>query len=230
MRALSELDSFTAPRTLAFFSLGLIGLLEAHPSHGELKALLIKMAHNLVAQLHCERTPAWCWFESGLSYDNARLPEALLRAGSLLGDDSLVRCGLDALEWLCEVQTAPTGCFRPVGSESFDRGAYRLPEQFDQQPLEATATIDACEAAYQATNDKVWLERARLAYDWFLGENDLGALMVQANDGGCYDGLTPNGPNLNRGAESLLSFQLAAARMASLPSVSQEVTSIAAGG
>jgi hypothetical protein len=76
----------------------------------------------------------------------------------------------------------------------------------------------------------MWLDRARHAYDWFLGENDLGALMVQANDGGCYDGLTRNGPNLNRGAESLLSFQLAAARMAGLPLHSQEVTSIAAGG
>ncbi len=230
MRALPELDSFTAPRTLAFLTLGLTGLLEAHPSHGEIRGLLVKLAERLSSQLRCERTPAWCWFESGLSYDNARLPEALLRAGKMLGDQDMVRAGLDALEWLCEVQTAPTGCFRPVGSESFDRGAYRLPDPFDQQPLEATASVEAFEAAFAATRDPVWLDRARHAYDWFLGENDLGALMVQANDGGCYDGLTPNGPNLNRGAESLLSFQLAAARMASLPSSSQEVTSIAAGG
>ena len=229
-RALPELGAFGAPRTLAFLSLGLVGLLEARPDRAEVRDLLRSLAERLVSQLHCERKPAWCWFESGLSYDNARLAEALLRAGMALGDTHLVQSGLDALEWLCEIQTAPTGVFRPVGSDSFDRGAYRLPEPFDQQPLEATATVEACEAAFRASGQSVWLDRARSAYDWFLGENDLGALMVQANDGGCYDGLTRDGPNLNRGAESLLSFQLAAARMASLTMVGQEVTSIAAGG
>lgn len=230
MRALPELSGFSAPRTLAFFTLGLTGLLEANPSHPEIRDLLHSLADRLVSQLHCERQPAWCWFEAGLSYDNARLPEALLRAGMALDDQHLIRAGLDALEWLCEVQTAPTGCFRPVGSDGFNGGAYRPPEQFDQQPVEAAATVDACAAAFAATRESVWLDRARHAYDWFLGENDLGALMVQANDGGCYDGLTRNGPNLNRGAESLLSFQLAAARMSSLPLSTQEVTSIAAGG
>lgn len=230
MQVMPELPSFTAPRTLAFLSLGLVCLLDAHPGDRSLRDLLQTLADRLVSQLHCERKPAWCWFESGLSYDNARLAEALLRSGVALGDEHLVRSGLDALEWLCEVQTAPTGVFRPVGSESFDRGAYRLPQQFDQQPLEATAAIEACEAAFRASGQSVWLDRARAAYDWFLGENDLGALMVQAKDGGCYDGLTRNGPNLNRGAESLLAFQLAIVRMASLPRLGQEVTSIAAGG
>ncbi len=230
LRAMPELPSFTAPRTLAFLSLGLVCLMEAHPDDRDMRNLLQKLADRLVSQLHCERKPAWCWFESGLSYDNARLAEALLRAGAALGDGHLVQAGLDALEWLCDVQTAPTGVFRPVGSESFDRGAYRLPQQFDQQPLEATATIDACEAAFRASGQSAWLDRARCAFAWFLGENDLGAPMAQASDGGCYDGLTRNGPNLNRGAESLLSFQLAVVRMANLPQRGQEVTSIAAGG
>jgi len=228
MQAMPELSGFHAPRTLAFFVLGLTALDTAHPGNPEIRTLLSTLAHRLAKSLRCEQTQAWCWFEPGLSYDNARLPEAMLRAGIALSDKTLIRPALDALEWLCELQTAPSGCFRPVGSESFDRGPYILPLPFDQQPLEANATLEACQAALEATGDGVWLVRARHAFDWFLGENDLGVSLVQT-DGGCYDGLTPNGPNLNRGAESLLSFQLATVRMAAL-SASQSVTSIAAGG
>ncbi len=227
-QALPHVENFEAPRTLAFLTLGLTALDAGRPGDSGIRTLLSSLAHRLARQLRCERTPAWCWFEQGLSYDNARLPEALLRAGAALNDKTLIRPGLESLEWLCELQTAPSGCFRPVGSDSFDRGPYMQPSPFDQQPLEATATIEACQAAFEATGDTVWLDRAHHAYDWFLGENDLAASMVQA-DGGCYDGLTPNGPNLNRGAESLLSFQLATARMARL-SASESVTSLAAGG
>lgn len=228
LQALPELTAFPAPRTQAFLTLGLVALDTAQPGSTHIHTLMSSLAHQLARQLRCERTPAWCWFENGLSYDNARLPEALLRAGQALGDKTLIKPGLEALEWLCEIQTAPSGCFRPVGSETFDKGPYLQPSPFDQQPLEATATIEACQAAYEVSGDTVWLDRARHAYDWFLGENDLNLSMVQA-DGGCYDGLTPNGPNLNRGAESLLSFQLATVKMAAV-SASESVTSLAAGG
>jgi glycosyltransferase involved in cell wall biosynthesis len=227
-RVRPQLRAFDSPRTLAFLVLGLSAQCAAHPGDDATRALLSELAHRLARQLRCERTPVWCWFEQRLSYDNARLPEALLRAGVALGDKTLVRPGLESLEWLCQIQTAPSGCFRPIGSESFGHEPYGQPQPFDQQPLEATATLDACCAAYDATGDGIWMDRAVQAYNWFLGENDLGACMVQP-DGGCYDGLTPNGPNLNRGAESLLSFQMATLRMAAF-SASEGVTSLVAGG
>src|SRR3546814_2802110 len=80
---------------------------------------------------------------------------------------------------------------------------------FDQQPLEAQATIDACAVAYAATSDPRWIDEAMRAYHWFLGANDLDAPLASPRDGGCFDGLMPGGVNRNQGAESILALQLA---------------------
>jgi hypothetical protein len=107
-----------------------------------------------------------------------------------------------------EQQTTAKGQFRPVGSDSFGRHGEILP--FDQQPLEAWAAIDACVSAHNIEPaDRSWFEHARRAYRWFLGENDRGAALVDIQMGSCLDGVTPQGANLNVGAESLLAFQLA---------------------
>src|SRR5262249_47406321 len=107
---------------------------------------------------------------------------------------------------------SPSGCFRPVGNESFFR-PYERPAVFDQQPLEAAATIDACLAALDLTGDQNWRREAQRAFDWYLGENDLAAPLAIPETGGCYDGLAAHGLNLNQGAESILSYQLAACAM-----------------
>jgi uncharacterized protein YyaL (SSP411 family) len=176
------------------------------------RELLVEHGAALREVLAQGRRSSWLWFESVLAYDNARIPEAMLRAGRLLGDNGLIVDGLATLEWLCAKQTAPEGHFRAVGSESFGR-EYADPLPFDQQPLEAYATIEACEAAYAVTGEVRWAEIAAKAYAWYLGENDLGLRIATIGDGGCYDGLMPDRANLNQGAESVLSFQLAGCAM-----------------
>jgi hypothetical protein len=124
-----------------------------------------------------------------------------------LDEKPMIKKGLAALEWLCGVQSAPQGWFRPVGSCSLGKAAEdALP--YDQQPLEAAATIDACAAAFEASGDERWVAEALRAFDWFRGVNDLGAPLIAPEAGLCYDGLTMRGPNLNSGAESILSLQL----------------------
>jgi hypothetical protein len=44
------------------------------------------------------------------------------------------------------------------------------------------------------------------AVAWFLGDNDAGAVMWDAESGGGYDGLQIDGPNRNEGAESTLAL------------------------
>lgn len=211
-QAAAAARALTAPRTQAFCILGAAALLDAVPSHGLARELLTKFGSALRETLAEGRRSSWLWFESVLAYDNARLPEALLRAGRLLGDNGMIADGLATLEWLGGKQTAPAGHFRAVGSESFGR-EYADPLPFDQQPLEAYATIEACEAAYLATGEARWMEVADKAYAWYLGENDLGLRIATIGDGGCYDGLMPDRANLNQGAESVLSFQLAGCAM-----------------
>jgi hypothetical protein len=118
-----------------------------------------------------------------------------------------VEAGRQSLRWLMSMQISPSGCFRPVGTKSF--GVIRQrPEAFDQQPVEATATISACLSAWQVDRGAEWRAGAMRAFDWFLGENDLQTTLVDPDTGSCLDGLHPDRPNENKGAESALSYLL----------------------
>lgn len=219
-RITPHLDGFTALRTYAFLILGLSSLVRAEPGLSHERDLLQRLAGALADILGGFETEEWCWFEDNLTYDNARLPEALLKAGQLLDDDGMIQAGLRSLAWLCGKQTGRAGVFRAIGTGNFHK-TYSTQEAFDQQPLEATATIDACTAAFAATGDARWLTEARRAFDWFLGKNDLNVALADPMTGECYDGLTPSGPNLNRGAESVLSFQLAICAMQALERIAR---------
>ncbi|MES2453106.1 MAG: glycosyl transferase family 1, partial [Pseudomonadota bacterium] len=204
-----------SPRAQAFAMLGAAAMLGAHPGHELARNILERFSNDLLALVEEARRPEWEWFEIVLAYDNARLPEALIRAGMMLGRDDLLKCGLSTLGWIVAQQTSPEGRFRAIGTESFGR-AYEEPLPFDQQPLEAQATIDACSAAFRATGDVRWVEEAQRAYRWYLGQNDLDLPLATAQDGGCFDGLMPTGLNRNQGAESILALQLASCAISGL--------------
>ncbi len=92
----------------------------------------------------------WHWFEEELSYDNARLSHALIVSGRATGQEAVLNRGLETLRWLTEQQTTEKGHLRPIGSNGFyRRGGARA--NFDQQPIEAQATVAACLEAYRAT-------------------------------------------------------------------------------
>jgi glycosyltransferase involved in cell wall biosynthesis len=211
--ALPHTAGFTHLRSRAFLILGLCSLLRAQPALGAARARLAECGEALVAALDSAATAEWLWFEPRLTYDNARLPEALLRAGAVLSEPRFIEAGLHSLNWLAAAQTAPSGCFRPVGSESFGTDDIAL---FDQQPLDAVATIDACAAAFAVTRDKAWIAEAQRAFDWFLGENDLFVRLANPETGLCCDGLMREGANANTGAESVLAFQLGCCAMQEL--------------
>jgi len=197
-----------SPRARAFAMLGAAAMLDAHPGHTLSREILMRFGEELIELLDGNRRPEWSWFEIVLAYDNARLPEALLRAGMALGRSEFTSVGLETLEWIVGQQTSPEGRFRAVGTESFGR-EYAAPLQFDQQPLEAQATVEACVAAHEATGEPRWVDEAMRAYRWYLGANDLELPLASAQDGGCFDGLMPHGLNRNQGAESILALQLA---------------------
>src|SRR5260221_14460414 len=107
--------------------------------------------------------------------------------------------GLKSLRWLCDIQTAPAGHFRPIGSNGFNvRGGHR--SEFDQQPIEAHATLSACLEAYRATKDSAWSVEAQRAFEWFLGRNDLGLPLYDSATGGCPAGPPPPPPQKKKSA------------------------------
>lgn len=201
-----------SPRAQGFLILGASAMMSARPGNVHALAIIKTLGPHLYRLAEYSRRPDWAWFEAVLAYDNARLPQALLLAGAYLQDAQLLNCGFATLEWIVAVQSTPDGRFRAVGTESFSR-PYSHPLPFDQQPLEAHATIDAAETAWQISGDRKWLDVAQNAYCWFLGRNDLSMVLATPEDGGCFDGLTPTGVNQNQGAESLLALQLASCAM-----------------
>jgi glycosyltransferase involved in cell wall biosynthesis len=201
-----------SPRTWAFAMIAADAMLNAHPGHELSLALLRSLGKKLQALLADKRRPNWEWFEEVLAYDNARLCEALLRAGRRLDDATMHAEGLATLTWLDGVQANEDGQFRAVGTDSFGHH-YAPPLPFDQQPVEAWATIDAALVAHELTGDKRWAETARKAYSWYLGANDLSLPLGSSTDGGCFDGLMSDRVNLNQGAESVLAFQFACCAM-----------------
>lgn len=203
--AASALD-FGSPRAIAFALLGADFVLAGHPEHDLANRLLRSGAERLNALYGAAARPDWQWFEPVLAYDNCRLPEAMLRAGVRLERADVTACGVATLRWINDLQIAPHGHYRPIGSDCFGQ-AYALPRPFDQQPLEVWAAIDAASAAYDVTGDDIWLAHARRAYEWFTGANDRGVIVGDVLTGTSKDGINPRGLNLNEGAESVLAYQ-----------------------
>ena len=165
------------------------------------------LADRLMALFLASQREDWLWFEDVLAYDNARLSQALIQTGMATHTPRYVEVGLRSLRWLMSLQTTSSGHFRPVGSKSFGKIRHK-PDAFDQQPVEACATISACLVAWQADKGAEWLAGATRAFEWFLGENDLQTALIDPATGSCSDGLHPDRPNENKGAESVLSYLL----------------------
>jgi glycosyltransferase involved in cell wall biosynthesis len=212
--ALPATGAFHSPRAWAFTLLGLDAYCVV-AQDSQARELRHVLAEKLVALLAAVETKEWVWFEEVLAYENARLPQALIVTGLATGVLGYATAGLRSLRWLMKLQTTPAGLFRPVGSASFgDKRA--APRQFDQQPLEAAATISACLAALHAEGDPKWQADAERAFAWFLGSNDLGIPLVDLDTGSCRDGLHPERANENRGGESVVSYLLGLAEMRAL--------------
>jgi len=204
---------FNSPRACAFALLGLQEYLDSFPGDRAALSASDTLAGRL---LHCYRTNRsanWNWFEGSLAYSNARLPQALIRAGMRAASEEMISAGLEALEWLVAIQRCEIkGHFVPVGSQGFySKNSEKA--RFDQQPVEACGAVSACLQAYRATGKGRWRKEAWSAFNWFLGDNDLQIALYDPTSGGCRDGLHPDRANENQGAESTLSFLMALLEM-----------------
>jgi hypothetical protein len=192
-------------------------MLLAVPDHAAATALLVRTS-GVIADTARGRVP---WPETRLTYDNARLPEALLAAGALLDDGRLISIGLRLLEWLLRVETNGDH-FSFVPSTGWTPGEPR--PAFDQQPIEAAAMADACGRAWRLTGDPVWRVRTIGSAQWLMGRNDTGRVLYDRETGGTCDGLMEDSANENQGAESTLAGIAALQSAAMCATVSRRAT------
>ena len=188
----------------------ILGLAHGRPRRGwatEATEVLRDLAGRLADQQRANATHDWYWAEDQLAYDNARLPQALIAAGSRLGDDELLGEGLRALDWYSgEVgHRRPRSCATSAISNRQTRQPLH-PGSGDEQPLNAAALTEAQTEAFRATGSEAAARRAVRAFEWFLGRNRLDTAVYDFATGGCHDGLGETAVNVNEGAESTLAY------------------------
>jgi hypothetical protein len=185
-------------RALAFAALGAGEILLDRPNEWAARRLL----NDAVATIGADRPdPTWPWPEARLSYSNGSIAEALLIAGQALPDPVVASRGLHLLDFLLRTETRDGHLsVTPVGG----RGRFDVIPAFDQQPIEVAALADACARAFAMTADDRWRSGVRMAWAWFLGDNDTCIPMLDPHTGGGFDGLHRAARNLNQGAESTL--------------------------
>ncbi len=204
-KALRALEWLEYPLSEAYAMLGLAHAHSAAPSPAYAAGLRLLGARSL-ERLAASSDASWTWFDDAMTYDVARQPEGLIRAGMVLQHRPFLDAGALALDFYEKI-VLENEIFVPIGNAGwYVRGGQRA--RYDQQPLEAAAMVDAELAALDATGNLAYLRAAQAAIAWFEGRNSEG--IVMAHDGGCYDGLGSGAANRNMGAESTLAMLSAA--------------------
>jgi len=203
--SLAMLEGFSSPRAWAFALVGLHAYLERFPGDTNVRRIRGILGTRLYDRFAGHATEDWPWCEDTVTYDNAKLPNALILCGRYMPDPRMLEQGIASLAWLVRLQTSDDGSISLIGNDGWlSRDGSRA--KFDQQPVEAMSTIEACADAYLATQDPLWARCARRFLDWFTGSNETRSMIYDYQTGGCRDGLHADGPNLNQGAESTLSW------------------------
>lgn len=203
-KAVPQFERLQSIRSIANTIFGLYHYLKSHRTDDGMMELTHRLAHRLLREYEVHRHDDWHWFESLLAYDNALLPLAMLRAGELLNNALFRQVGFESMAFL-EKHTMSRGHLSLVGNEGWFKRDGMI-SQFDQQPVDAMATVLLFLEVYTNTGDPHYLRSVQTAFMWFLGENDLRMSLYDAETGGCGDGLERDGVNRNQGAESTLAY------------------------
>jgi len=204
-RSLQKVDGLNL-RGMAYALLGLHYYLDQYQGATEVRRHIARIGKDLAKAYHEYSSEDWRWFEPKITYANAIIPHALFLAAYRTENEEYKQVAETTLDFLLKIQIKEKH-LSIVGSNGwFPKGGEKA--DFDQQPIDASDLIEACKTAYRRTKKRIYLKYMRICFDWFLGDNDVGVPVYDFRTGGCCDGLTPSGTNLNQGAESTLSFLL----------------------
>ncbi|MCW4019428.1 MAG: glycosyltransferase [Candidatus Bathyarchaeota archaeon] len=203
-RAFKWASTFSSPRANAFSIMGLFHYQKAHPNDPNISRNMRILGDQLLRLYEKEALPDWQWFEPYLTYSNGRLPHALFLAYENTKEEKYLQVACNSLDFVLQVQMVD-GVFAPIGNRGwYMRGKERA--IYDQQSIEASSMTEAAIAAFQSTSKEEYRQAASRVFDWFLGGNLKGVKVYDSVTGGCCDGITPQGLNLNKGAESTVAY------------------------
>jgi len=203
-KAFKWVPTFTSPRAKAFSLLGLVYYHKAYLEDQNATSNIIILADTLLRYFMQQSSEGWEWFEPYLTYANGRLPQALFLAYKNTLKDEYLQVASKSFDYLLRVQLIDN-VLVPIGNQGwFKKGATRA--MYDQQSIEASCMTDAALAAFRITGKEKYHREACRAFEWFLGRNTKGLAVYDAETGGCRDGITQHGLNLNMGAEATVAY------------------------
>lgn len=213
-RGLPHVFSTPYLRAKAYAILGLYRYAKAYPRDANVAANVLTLSNDLCAAYEANSSDTWRWFEPVLTYANPRIPQSLLLSFRMTGNSRFLEIAEEALDFLISVEMT-NETFVPIGNRGWYTKGGEKP-LYDQQPIEASCMVEAAATAYRVTGSGKYLDAAKRAFNWFVGRNTDGAQLYDPATGACFDGITPQGVNLNQGAESTISYLLARLAMEKL--------------
>jgi len=206
--ALVHVNKIHSTRAIAFVIKGLY-YRNSHKPSAQPNHLIEELANRLVQMYRHESSPSWQWYESYFTYANSIIPEALLCAWMVTKNETYKEIAKDTFDFLLSKIFTPTGIHVISNKNWLQRGATQETATGGEQPIDVAYTILALDKFSEAFPKSIYKDQMKIAFSWFLGNNELNQIIYNPCTGGCYDGLETQCVNLNQGAESTLSYLLA---------------------
>ncbi len=207
-KCLSWMGTLNSPRAMAFTIKGLYYFLIYRPGDKAVETLQ-HLAAKLYERYKQEADENWHWYESYLTYGNAVLPEAMMMAYQVTGIETYRQTAENSLAFLCS-KTFTDSHMKVISNKTwYHRNSTGELEDGGEQSIEVAYTMLALNMFYNTTKNNSYLEKMRLAFSWYLGNNHLKQLVYNPLTYGCYDGLEKNNINQNQGAESTVCYLIA---------------------
>jgi len=227
--ALPNVQNLRSPRAIAYAIVGLSYLLETpealsykfpYPHVEEItsatrflpRETIVNIVETLTLRLQRQydnnKNDTWKWFENSMTYGNAMLPWALLKATRIGNIPGLLNTAKESLDFLVSVTFSDAGYFKPIGNQGWlEKNGKKA--MYDEQPIEACEMLLACREAFEVFGEESYLILAAQCLDWFHGRNSLHESLIDTQTGACYDGIHALGLNLNQGSENVVSYSIA---------------------
>ncbi len=208
-KTLKNIHKVHSTRAMAFI---IKGLYYYHLSNSSQQhhTLIKELANRLVQMYKHEANNQWQWFESYLTYANSILPEAMLCAWLITHEEIYLETAKTSFDFLLSKIFTDTNINVISNKGWLHKGAIPPPTNVGgEQPIDIAYTILALHKFNEVFHNK-YLKQMHIAFSWFLGNNHLHQIIYNPCTGGCYDGLEENCVNLNQGAESTVSYIMAA--------------------
>ncbi|MDI6604805.1 MAG: glycosyltransferase [Thermoanaerobacteraceae bacterium] len=205
-KALPNVYKLSYVRSKAYTLIGLCYLYNSKISSfnvNDIKDMINLLSNDLLEQYNKNADEKWKWFEDTITYSNALIPWALIKSYSVIKRKEILDAAVESMNFLERIYFK-NDYFKPVGCKGWFK-KNKEPAEFDEQPIEACETALMYVEAYHVLKERKYMEKAIKCDKWYLGENSKKISLIDSETGGCYDGITNEGVNLNEGSESIIS-------------------------